>query len=136
MPAPKDDLVYVGDMLTAARTVVDFTQGRTLSEYESDVFFRSAVERQIEILGEAARRVSREFQQAHPEIPWRPIQAQRHVLAHDYGEIKHERIWRVAETHVPDLIKLLETLATTPNAEEFASPEATRDTPPNEETAS
>ncbi|MBM3273094.1 DUF86 domain-containing protein [Candidatus Kaiserbacteria bacterium] len=103
MSAPKDDRVYLWDMLTAARAVVQFTRSRTLAEYEADLLLRSAVERQIEIIGEAARRVSAEFQAAHPEIPWRPIQAQRHVLAHDYGEIKHERIWRVAETHVPQL---------------------------------
>ncbi len=53
----------------------------------------------------------------HTKIPWRPIQAQRHVLAHDYGEIKHDRIWRVAETHVPDLIALLEPLVPAPPAE-------------------
>jgi uncharacterized protein with HEPN domain len=116
MSVPKDDRVYLWDMLTAARAVVDFTRGRTLTEYGADLLLRSAVERQIEIIGEAARRVSSEFQEAHPEIPWRPIQAQRHVLAHDYGEIKHDRIWRVAETHVPELITLLEPLVPTPPA--------------------
>lgn len=100
MSAPKDDRVYLWDMLTAAQAVVDFTRGQTLAAYETNLLLRSAVERQIEVIGEAARRVSQEFQVAHLEIPWRPIQAQRHVLAHDYGEIKHERIWRVAETHV------------------------------------
>lgn len=110
MAMPKDDRVYLWDMLTAARAVVKFTQGRTLADYESDLMLRSAVERQIEIIGEAARRISKEFQEAHSEIPWRPMQAQRHVLAHDYGEIKHDRVWRVAETHVPELITLLEPL--------------------------
>ena len=75
---------------------------------------RSAVERQIEIIGEAARRVSKDFQEAHPEIPWRPIQAQRHVLAHEYGEIKHDRIWRVADVHIPELILLLAPLVPEP----------------------
>jgi uncharacterized protein with HEPN domain len=104
-------------MLTAAGAVVEFTRGRTLTEYEADLLLRSAVERQIEIIGEAARRVSTEFRDAHPEIPWRPIQAQRHVLAHDYGEIKHDRVWRVAETHVPELIALLEPLVHSPPSE-------------------
>ena len=58
-----------------ARAVVDFTRGRTLAEYEGDLLLRSAVERQIEIIGEAARRVSKAFQVVHPEIQWRPIQA-------------------------------------------------------------
>ena len=117
MSVPKDDRVYLWDMLTAARAVVDFTHKRTLVEYESDLLLRSAVERQIEIIGEAARRISKEFQESHPEIQWRPIQAQRHVLAHDYGEIKHDRIWRVAETRVPELIAQLEPLVPSPPAE-------------------
>lgn len=123
MPAPKDDRVYLWDMLTAARAVVEFVRGRTLSEYEEDLLLRSGVERQIEIIGEAARRVSKEFQEAHPEIPWRSIQAQRHVLAHDYGEIKHDRVWRVAETHVPELITLLEPLVPAPPAADQGSAE-------------
>jgi uncharacterized protein with HEPN domain len=121
MSVPKDDRVYLWDMLTAARAVVDFTRGRTLADYASDLLLRSAVERQIEIIGEAARRVSKEFQEAHSEIPWRPIQAQRHVLAHDYGEIKHERVWRVAETHVPELIVQLEPLVPTPPTDDGRS---------------
>jgi uncharacterized protein with HEPN domain len=110
MPPDKDDRAYLWDMLTAAKAVVGFVQGRTLDDYMADLMLRSAVERQVEIIGEAARRVSNEFQAAHPEISWRPIQAQRHVLAHDYGEIKHDRIWRVAVEHVPALITLLEPL--------------------------
>ena len=56
---------------------------------------RGAVERHLEIIGEAANRVSPDFQANHPEIPWRRIIAQRHVIAHEYGEIKHELIWKV-----------------------------------------
>ena len=69
-----------------------------------------AVERAVEIIGEAARQVSDDFRRAHPAISWRPIIAQRHVLAHEYGEIMQERIWRVATTHVPALIAQLEPL--------------------------
>lgn len=110
MSAPKDDRAYLWDMLTAARAVVGFVQAKTLDDYLDDLMLRSAVERQVEVIGEAARRVSDALQVTHPEIPWRSITAQRHVLAHDYGEIKHDRIWRVATEHIPDLIKLLEPL--------------------------
>ena len=71
---------------------------------------RSAVERQIEIIGEAAGKVSDSFQQQHPEIPWRGIVGQRHVLAHDYGEVDHQRIWKVVTDHIPQLIECLEPL--------------------------
>ncbi|HPP53566.1 MAG TPA: DUF86 domain-containing protein [Thermoguttaceae bacterium] len=101
-------------MLTAAKAVESFVRDRSLDDYLADLMLRSDVEGQIEILGEAARRISPSFQAAHPEIPWRPIQAQRHVLAHDYGEIKHERIWRVATVHVPELIRQLAALIPSP----------------------
>jgi len=82
------DAAYLSDMLEACERVVEFIDGRTLEDYVSDAFLRSAVERQIEIVGEAARRVSEGFRDAHPEVPWRPIIAQRHILAHEYGEIE------------------------------------------------
>ncbi len=114
MPADRDDRACLWDMLTAARAVQTFVEDRTFEGYLADLMLRSAVERQLEIIGEAARRVSKPFQDAHPEIPWRPIQAQRHVLAHEYGEIKHEQIRRVATVHVPELIKQLAALLPKP----------------------
>jgi uncharacterized protein with HEPN domain len=108
MPVDRDDRAYLWDMHTAAQAVIDFVQGKTLEEYLNELMLRSAVERQVEIIGDAARRVSPAFRDAHPAIPWRPITAQRHVLAHDYGEIKHDRIWRVATEHIPKLIPLLQ----------------------------
>ncbi len=106
MSLEKDDNAYLWDMLTAARAVETFVKDRTPADYLADLMLRSAVERQVEIIGEAARRVSAAFQAAHPEIPWRPMQAQRHVLAHDYGEIRHERIWY----HLLEICALFGTL--------------------------
>lgn len=114
MTAPKDDDAYLWDMLAAAHAVEIFVRGRSVADYLADLMLRSAVERQIEIIGEAARHVSTAFQAAHADIPWRPIQAQRHVLAHDYGEIRHERIWRVATMNIPELIGRLEPLVPPP----------------------
>lgn len=74
---------------------------------------RSAVERQIEIIGEAARAISDGFKTAHADIAWRPIMAQRHRLAHEYGAINDEFIWLVATVHMPRLITQLEPLTPT-----------------------
>lgn len=71
-----------------------------------------------------AARAVETFQAAHADIPWRPIQAQRHVLAHDYGEIKHERVWRVATAHIPELIRQLEPLVPSPPDEGDADAES------------
>ena len=114
MAAEKDDNAYLWDMLVAARAVEAFVRGRTADDYLADLMLRSAVERQVEIIGEAAWHVSPAFQSAHTDIPWRPIQAQHHVLAHNYGEIKHERIWHVAAVHVPELIRQLEPVVPQP----------------------
>ena len=107
---PSRDPAWLLDMLTAARAVREFVAGRTLEQYEADLFFRSAVERQIEIVGEGARAISNAFKLAHPQIPWRPIMAQRHRLAHEYGEINNQLIWTVATIHIPALIIQLELL--------------------------
>ena len=61
----------------------------------------------LEIIGEAASRVSTSFRNAHPEIPWRQIIGQRNILIHEYGEIKQERIWKTVRENVPQLIELL-----------------------------
>ena len=111
MPPEKNDAAWLWDMLDAAQAVSEFIRDKTFPQYVADRLLRSAVERQIEIVGEAARKVSMEFQQLHPEILWRPIIAQRHVLAHEYGELRHDLVWRVATVHIPELIVALTPLA-------------------------
>jgi uncharacterized protein with HEPN domain len=101
-------------MLQAARGVTELITGLDYDQYLADRRTQLAVERQIEIVGEAARNVSEEFCDRHHEIPWVKIIAQRHVLAHEYGDIQQERIWRVATTHIPELISQLEPLVPDP----------------------
>ena len=104
------DASYLWDMLDAACAVREFVAGKTFSDYTRDRLLRGAVERHIEIIGEAARNISQSYRDAHPEIPWKKIVAQRHILAHEYGEVKHENIWLVATVHMPDLIDRLQPL--------------------------
>ncbi len=110
MPPELGDSAYLWDMLDAARAVVRFTSGKSFAAYSADEVLRAAVERKLEIVGEAARHVSKTFRLDHPEIPWHKITSQRHVLAHEYGEIEDEIIWRVVTIHVLELISLLEPL--------------------------
>jgi uncharacterized protein with HEPN domain len=65
---------------------------------------RAAVERAIEIIGEAARNVSMDGRAELPAVAWRAIIATRHILAHDYGDVDIEKIWRIANEHVPVLL--------------------------------
>ena len=81
---PAEDSAWLLDMLTAARAVRSFVAGKSYVKYEADLLLRSAVERQVEIIGEAARGISESFKRAHGEIAWRPMMAQRHRLVHEY----------------------------------------------------
>lgn len=110
MASESRDAAYLWDMLEAARSIRRFTASTSLDQYQQNEVMKLAVERQLEVIGEAARRVSDAFRETHPEIPWLPIIAQRNVLAHEYGEVNHIRIWRVVITHIPTLIELLEPL--------------------------
>ena len=114
MPPGDRDAAWLWDMLDSARTVRRIVAGTRFSDYAADRIRQMAVERGIELIGEAARRVSETFKQAHPEIPWRGIIAQRNMLAHEYGEIKQDRLWIIATERVPELIAALEPLVPSP----------------------
>lgn len=107
---PERDPTYVWDMLNAAQGVVTSLQGTTYEQYVENEDLRLATERRIEIIGEAARRVSTSFKEAHPEVPWRLIVDQRNVLIHAYDEIEQERIWRLVAQEIPLLIEQLTRL--------------------------
>ncbi len=108
---PEDqDLSYLWDMREAARSVLRFVRGATPGSFAADELLRSAVERQLILLGEAARRVSAEFRTAHSELPWREMIGQRSVLIHDYGEVDAERIWLVAKDDLPTPVLQLDEL--------------------------
>jgi uncharacterized protein with HEPN domain len=110
MPPENKDAAYLWDMLDSARTISQFTTGITIEGYLKDRKLQLAVERSLEIIGEAAKNVSSEFQNNHPEIPWGKIIAQRNVIAHEYGEIRQERIWTVVSSNIPELVEKLEPL--------------------------
>ncbi|MEW6238189.1 MAG: HepT-like ribonuclease domain-containing protein [Candidatus Omnitrophota bacterium] len=61
-------------------------------------------------MGDAARHILENLKQRSPEIPWKVIIAQRHVLAHDYDEIKYEQLWNVCQKNLPILVEQLELL--------------------------
>ncbi len=101
------DPVCILDMLNAARGVLRSLRGVSLASYQSDQDLRHAVERKIEILGEAARRVSDGLREKHPDIPWRAIIGQRNILIHGYDQVDDERVWNLADRHIAPLIPRL-----------------------------
>jgi uncharacterized protein with HEPN domain len=110
MRREKADPALLLDMLNSAMAVISYVSKKTLTDYLQEPMLRDAVERRVENIGEAARRLSVEFRENHPEIPWRPIIATRHILSHEYGVVNNETIWRVATVHVPELCRPLKPL--------------------------
>jgi len=110
MKPEERDAAYVWDMLKAARLARELLEGTSRAAYLRDRMRQLALERALELVGEAARRVSEAFQTAHPEIDWRSIVGQRNVLAHEYGVIDQERLYRTGTESVPRLIAVLEKI--------------------------
>lgn len=110
MPHESQDIAYVWDILAAADGIVLSVAGLERKHYLANEDLRMAVERRVEIIGEAARRVSDEFRKAHPDIPWRDLISQRNVLAHRYDEVDDHLMWRVATIRIPELIAQLKPL--------------------------
>ena len=105
-----DDRTRLRHMLDAAREAVAIGAGRSRDDLAADRVLALALVKLIEVVGEAATRVTRELQRAHPEIPWRQITGMRHVLVHDYDRIDPERVWSTVATDLPALIAALEPL--------------------------
>ena len=95
---------FLWDMLEACRMILQFIEGKTYQQYLDDPLLQSAVERKLEVIGEAARRVSEDYQQQHPEISWRSLIGLRNILIHEYGEVRQDRIWLILQDHVPVLV--------------------------------
>ena len=115
MPPSERDLALLWDMREAVREIVEFIQGAEFARFSSNKMLRYAVERQLIVLGEAAKKISEDLRQKHPEIAWRGLVGQRNVLAHEYGEILIERIWLVATENIPALLPLLDNLIPPPS---------------------
>jgi uncharacterized protein with HEPN domain len=81
--------------------------------FDRDWVIQDAVIRELEVLGEAAGRVSPEFTAAHPEIPWREITGIRHKLIHDYFVVDLGIVWRTPTVNVPEVEPLVRAAAAT-----------------------
>jgi uncharacterized protein with HEPN domain len=106
------DAAYLWDMREAARDIVGWIQGVSYEQFCQDEMLHSAIERKLEIFGEAAGRVSQQMQDAHSEIPWKDIKGVRVILAHKYADIDLSVIWEAAITELPEMLPKIELLVT------------------------
>ena len=102
---------YLWDARRAGEAVLRYVRGRTFDDYRTDDYFRSAVERQLQNLGEAIAQLARLDAETAARIPdMRRIVAFRNVLVHGYAVLDHDVVWNVIHEHLPDLVSALDAL--------------------------
>ncbi len=104
----RDDNTLLRDMLDCARLAATAAAGRRRTDLDSDPVFRAALERFIEIIGEAAGRIGAQRRTRMADVPWPDIVGMRNRLVHGYAQIDHDILWRVIHDDLPRLIVLLE----------------------------
>jgi uncharacterized protein with HEPN domain len=110
MPLNENDLSFLIDVVDCIMDINEFTNGIVFYDFEKDKMRKLAVERQLEIIGQAANKISEETQNIMENIPWGNIIGLRNKLAHDYGEILAERIWSISKNSMQELLKELEKI--------------------------
>ena len=105
-----DDRISMRQMLDYARRAEVMAQGRKRSDLDSDDMLQLALTRLVEIVGEAASRVSVPTTKRHPEIPWPDIVGMRNRLIHGYDLVDLNLLWDTVATDLPPLIAALERI--------------------------
>ncbi len=108
-----DDEVRLRHMLDHAREARRMVQGKNRSALQNDRMLELALVRLIEIVGEAAARVSPEGCTRYPRIPWPEIVGMRNRLIHGYDQVDHDVLWDTIEYDLPPLISELEAILET-----------------------
>ncbi len=103
MSAPREDAVFPQHMLDATARVQSYVAGIDEGEFLNTPLIQDGVLHQIQILGEAAKRLSRSLRAESPDIPWTDITGMRDKLVHDYMGIDLEMVWETVTRDVPGL---------------------------------
>jgi uncharacterized protein with HEPN domain len=99
---------YLLDMLNSAKLAMSYVADRTEELFYQDVMYQDALIRRIEIIGEAARRISSVTQAEMQEIPWQEIIGMRNILIHEYDDVSLRVVWQTVNNQLPSLILILE----------------------------
>jgi uncharacterized protein with HEPN domain len=105
-----DDEPRLRHMLDHAVEAVEMTRGKTRADLDTDRQLNLALVRLVEIVGEAAARVSGETRERYPDIPWSEIVSLRNRLIHGYDEVDFDILWEIIQSDLPRLIFRLEEI--------------------------
>lgn len=97
------DTIRLQHILDAIQHIKNFSLDKTKKDFFEDAMYRSSVERQLEIIGEAANNLSDGLTNKYSEIPWEKMVSFRNFLAHEYFGVDQELVWGIIDTHLPML---------------------------------
>jgi uncharacterized protein with HEPN domain len=102
------DREYLLDILESARLVCGYLRDKTEQEFLDDVQCQDSVIRRLEVIGEAARRISDEGRAALPDLPWKAMIGMRNVMIHGYDDVDLAVVWNTVKDDLPKLVEALE----------------------------
>jgi uncharacterized protein with HEPN domain len=106
----KDDLVYIEHILSCIDRIRSYTEGLDYDSFLEKQVVQDAIVRQLEIIGEATKRVSTEYRDRYPHIPWKVMAGMRDKLIHDYIDVDFRMVWSTATEDIPELESLIKEL--------------------------
>lgn len=104
------DRSHLLDILEACRLALSYIEHRTESDFLSDTQCQDSVIRRLEIIGEAARRISEPTRAAHPELPWEEMIGLRNVLIHEYDAVDLPLLWQTVHNDLPRLVVMVQAV--------------------------
>jgi len=106
----KDDRIYIEHILQSIGRISFYLTGKDYQSFSDDFLTQDAVIRQLEIIGEATKRISKELRAINPNIPWSDMAGMRDILIHDYIDVDTDIVWKTASESLSDLEKLLQNI--------------------------
>jgi uncharacterized protein with HEPN domain len=103
---PRDNL-YLGDILEAIQRVLEYTKGLSYEEFLKHPMVQDAVLRNIQVIGEATKKLSEELQDSQPAVPWREMAGMRDKIVHDYFGVNFRVVWDVVQKDLPAVLSLI-----------------------------
>ncbi len=106
----KDDLVYIDHIKDCIRKIKEFTQQIEKNDFADNELIQDAVIRNIEIIGEATKKVSNSFKQTYYEMPWKEMAGMRDKLIHDYMGVDIGVVWKTIKLDIPEIDRLIQKI--------------------------